>query len=138
MVFLKTTNQSLSISDPLTVLSWCLDRWNFTWKQPSWHFFRNGNLTDWSDLHKSYVNAAVYFSNIGCRFIIVMKWEGWCQICFQMQYQINILIYKLSTHDFVQLACSLPLKMQRISSAFNVFNFTHRVFYFKTLGNIWI
>ena len=63
MVVLKTINQSLSISDLLTLLSWCLDRWNFTWKQPSWYFFRNGNLTDWSGLHKSYVNA-VYFSNI--------------------------------------------------------------------------
>ena len=64
MVVLKTADQGLSRTGLLTLLSWCSDWWNFTWKQPSWHFSGNGNQTDWSGLHQSYVNAAVYFSNI--------------------------------------------------------------------------
>ena len=131
MVVLTTTNQSLSISDLLTLLSWCLDRWNFTWKQPSWYFFRNGNLTDWSGLHKSYVNA-VYFSNIYNQGELMCK-----------SLMFNVMTGCWNAHHQLLMHCgkciSLPLKMQMILSAFNVLNFTHRVFYSKnSLGNILI
>ena len=131
MVVLKTINQSLSISDLLTLLSWCLNRWNFTWKQPSWYFFRNGNLTDWSGLHKSYVNA-VYFSNIYNQGELMCK-----------SLMFNVMTGCWNAHHQLLMHCgkciSLPLKMQMILSAFNVLNFTHRVFYSKnSLGNILI
>ena len=32
MVVLKTTDQGLSITGLITLLLWCFDRWNFTWK----------------------------------------------------------------------------------------------------------
>ena len=119
MVVLKTINQSLSISDLLTLLSWCLNRWNFTWKQPSWYFFRNGNLTDWSGLHKSYVNA-VYFSNIYNQGELMCK-----------SLMFNVMTGCWNAHHQLLMHCgkciSLPLKMQMILSAFNVLNFTHTI-----------